>query len=123
MEDEIVKEEIIIMTLLQELIYARGPCGQEDEVRVICERELRKFCDSVWFDEAGNVIGHMLARHQTKDNSGEVSSIRVMAHMDELGMIVKRVESNGTLRVNNLGGLKPGILGQGPVDQVTILAD
>lgn len=33
-------ENKMLNLLLQELVYARGPCGQEDEVRVICKREL-----------------------------------------------------------------------------------
>lgn len=35
-------------------------------------------------------------------------------------MIVKRIDSNGALRATCLGGLRPGYIGQGPVD---ILAD
>lgn len=110
----------MLIDLLQELIYARGPCGQEDEVRVICKRELTKYSDKVWIDEAGNVIGHVRANPGKKRSNGQASAIRVMAHMDEIGMIVKRINSNGTLRVTNLGGLRPGDIGQGPVD---ILAD
>jgi len=101
-------------TLLQELIYARGPVGQEDEVRVICERELKKYCDKVWRDNGENVIGLL------KGKSDKAPAVRVIAHMDELSMIVKRVNGDGTLRVNNLGGMNPGNYGQGPVE---ILAD
>lgn len=43
--------------LLTELLMARGPGGQEDEVRSICLRELRTVCDEVKVDKAGNVIG------------------------------------------------------------------
>jgi len=108
-----------LVSLLQELIYARGPVGQEDEVRVICEREMKKTCDEVWIDGAGNVIG--LIRGDKKNNDSEKAPIvRVMAHMDENAMMVKRVNSDGTLRVKNLGGIRAGVLGQTPVD---ILAD
>ena len=70
--------------LLQELVYARGPSGQEDEVRSICLRELEPLCDEVHTDASGNVVG--LIRGGDAD-SGPV--VRVMAHMDELAMIVK----------------------------------
>lgn len=33
--------------LLEELLLARGPGGQEDEVRAICQRELEGCCDEV----------------------------------------------------------------------------
>lgn len=109
-----------LIELLQELVFARGPCGQEDEVRVICQRELAKYADKVWVDEAGNAIGLVRASPSRKSGGIQPSPVRLMAHMDEIGMIVKRVDPDGTLRVANLGGMRPGCFGQGPVD---ILAD
>ncbi len=38
-----------------------------------------------------------------------------MAHLDELSMIVERVEDGGTLRVGELGVMNPGNFGLGPV--------
>ncbi len=104
-----------LVTLLQEFIYARGPVGQEDEVRILCERELKKTCDKVWIDDAGNVIG-CIRGNGNKREKQDTPVVRVMAHMDELSMIVKRVNSEGTLRVKNLGGLRTGVIGQPPVD-------
>ncbi|MBM3261825.1 MAG: peptidase M42 [candidate division Zixibacteria bacterium] len=101
-----------LVSLLQELIYAHGPSGQEDAVRSICLRELETVCDKVWTDPAGNAIGLI--------RGGDGPVVRVMAHMDELAMIVKRVNDDGTLRVHPLGGMWPANYGQGPVE---ILAD
>ncbi len=109
-----------LLELLQELISAVGPCGHEDEVREISLRELEPLCDDVWVDEAGNVVGVVRGRDGTLENSTEKPILRVMAHMDETGMIVKRVNADGTLRVQNMGGIHPPNIGQGPVD---ILAD
>ena len=97
-----------LVTLLQELVYARGPSGQEDEVRAVCERELQPLCDETWVDAAGNVIGLV------KGSSADGPAIRVMAHLDELALVVKRVNEDGTLRVNPLGGIYPANYGQGP---------
>lgn len=104
-----------LLKLLQELIFARGPVGQEDEVRVICERELKKLCDKTWIDSAGNVIGLIEGR-----GNEDAPVIRVIAHMDENALMVKRVNSDGTLRVKNLGGIYPYNIGQG---QMEILSD
>lgn len=41
--------------LLEELLLARGPGGQEDEVRAVCQRELERCCDEVGSDAAGNL--------------------------------------------------------------------
>lgn len=100
-----------IFDLLQELITAKGPCGQEDEVRTICEKELLPLVDEMWIDIAGNLIGKVSG---TKKEQSE--SINLMVHMDELSLIVKRINEDGSLRVNPLGGLHTFNFGQGPVD-------
>jgi putative aminopeptidase FrvX len=94
--------------LLQELLSACGPVGQEDDVRDICHRELEASVDDVWIDKAGNLIGHIRG-HSAED------AIRVMVHMDELAMVVKRVADDGTLHLSPLGTMYPGNFGLGPV--------
>jgi putative aminopeptidase FrvX len=93
--------------LLQELLTTYGPCGQEDDVREVCRRELEPLVDKAWVDPAGNLIGLVVG--------GDAPAIRVMAHMDELSMIVKRVEPDGALHVTQLGTMYPGNFGLGPV--------
>ena len=44
--------------LLQQLLWAYGPCGQEDAVRDICLRELESSADETWIDAAGNLTRH-----------------------------------------------------------------
>lgn len=95
------------LDLLRELLSTYGPCGQEDAVRDVCRRELERTADDVWTDAAGNVIGLI--------RGGSGPAVRVMAHMDELSMIVKRVEPDGSLHVTQLGTMYPGNFGLGPV--------
>lgn len=97
--------------LLQELLLAYGPCGQEDAVRELCARELQPVVDDMWTDEAGNLIGHLRAT----DGAGDDAATRLMAHMDELSMMVKRIGSDGTLHLTQLGTMYPGNFGLGPV--------
>lgn len=104
--------------LLEELLMARGPGGQEEEVRDICRRALAPVCDELWTDAAGNLIG--LVRAGAESPTGARPAIRIMAHMDEIAMLVKRVEPDGSLRVTALGGAFPVNFGVCPVD---ILAD
>lgn len=111
--------------LLEELLLTYGPCGQEDAVREVIARELQPLVDDMWTDDAGNLIGYVAAapsagdggtpthRHRTEAIPG--TATRVMAHMDELSMIVKRVESDGTLHLTQLGTMYPGNFGLGPV--------
>jgi len=93
--------------LLRELLLAYGPCGQEDAVREVCRRELEPVVDETWVDEAGNLVGRI--------DGGDRPATRVMAHMDELSMLVKRVESDGTVHLTQLGTMYPGNFGLGPV--------
>lgn len=103
------------LQLLQELIYARGPAGVEHEVAVICQRELEGCCDAVWQDVAGNVIGLIRGGRVAQDAEPQ-PAVRVMAHMDEIALIVKRVYGDGQLRIVKLGGLRPMSFGQCPVE-------
>jgi putative aminopeptidase FrvX len=111
-------------SLLQELLWTYGPCGQEDAVRSVCARELQPLVDDMWTDDAGNLIGYIGAaenasqstdhRHRTSPIAGGAAT-RVMAHMDELSMLVKRIEPDGSLHLTQLGTMYPGNFGLGPV--------
>ncbi|WMN20720.1 M20/M25/M40 family metallo-hydrolase [Pseudomonas piscis] len=98
--------------LLRRLLLARGPGGQEDEVRAICVEHLRRYCDETRIDPAGNVIGRFAGHGAPRAGSG----ICVMAHMDEIAMVVKRVMPDGTLQVVALGGANPVNFGMCPLD-------
>jgi putative aminopeptidase FrvX len=101
--------------LLERLLYARGPGGEEEEVRAICEEELGKYCDATWIDDAGNLIG--LIRHAAVAVPGESPpAVLVMAHMDEIAMAIKRINEDGSLQVTALGGVNPVNFGMCPVD-------
>ena len=111
--------------LLQELVGTYGPPGQEDAVRAVCARELEPVVDDMWTDDAGNLIGYIAAdpaaadagahNHRRRTTSEPGTATRVMAHMDEISMIVKRVELDGTLHLTQLGVMYPGNFGLGPV--------
>lgn len=98
--------------LLQRLLLARGPGGQEDEVRAICVEHLQRYCDETRVDPAGNVIGRFAGHGSQSAGAG----ISVMAHMDEIAMVVKRVMPDGTLQVLALGGANPVNFGMCPLD-------
>ena len=104
------KKSASLFDLLQSLISAYGPCGQEGEVRTLCEKLLKPFMDDLWIDAAGNLIGKMNGTNKS------APAIRLMTHMDEISMIVKRINEDGSLRVNPLGGSYPASFGQGPLD-------
>lgn len=105
------------MQMLEELLYARGPGGEEEEVRVICERELREHCDETWIDDAGNLIGLIRALNAPTDHAQAArSGMLIMAHLDEIAMAVRTINDDGSLQVTALGGANPVNFGMCPVD-------
>ena len=56
----------------------------------------KEFCDEVWTDTLGNVIGH-------KKGKGKYS-VLFAAHMDEIGLMVSGYEKGGFLRFEAIGG-------------------
>lgn len=56
--------------LLQELLSAYGPCGQEDQVREICRRELEHLVDELSTDAAGNLVALIKGRSRAPQPPG-----------------------------------------------------
>lgn len=87
--------------LLKELTEAHGTSGYEDAIRLIVRRELANY-GTLSTDSMGNVT-------LKKEGKGGPSAKRLMlaAHMDEIGFVVKFIDSNGFIRLNPLGGWDP----------------
>ncbi|MCY4587653.1 MAG: M42 family metallopeptidase [Bryobacterales bacterium] len=95
--------------LLKELTEAHGPSGYEGPVRRIMRREFTPLADDIQTDGLGSLIARL-------DGS---SGIRVMmaAHMDEVGMLVRRIRPDGYLTFQTVGGW----LGQALINQRYII--
>ncbi len=102
-------------SLLEALLLARGPGGNEQEVRSVCRRELEASCDKVWLDAADNLVGLIRAEGAPRE-AATAGAMRVMAHQDEIAMVVKRIGDDGRLHVVALGGVFPVNFGMCPVD-------
>ena len=92
--------------LLEELSNAYGPPGFEGPVRAIMRRELAPLAGELETDGIGSLIATL---------RGSAASPRVMmsAHMDEVGLMVKRVTAEGFVRFQTLGGwLDQGLINQ-----------
>lgn len=89
---------------LRALCLAHAPSGYEKEVAYLLRDMLMPFCDEVSFDKQGNVIGKMAGT--------DPDSPRVMtyAHMDSVGFIVRKIEPNGFIQIDRLGGIPEKVL-------------
>lgn len=88
-------------SLLKELSETPGVSGREELVRRRVMNELRPLMDEVFVDGMGNVIGRL----DGSDPSAPV--VVVDAHIDEIGFVVKSIDSNGFIRFIARGGFDP----------------
>jgi len=82
--------------LLEKLTSACGLPGFEDEVRDIIKEELESHVDSIKVDRIGNLIAFK------KGKKGS-PHIVLSAHMDEVGLCIKGIERDGTLKFASWG--------------------
>ncbi|HEX3053004.1 MAG TPA: M20/M25/M40 family metallo-hydrolase [Aggregatilineaceae bacterium] len=85
-------------TVLCDLTALAGISGHEKAVRRYLASVWAERADQVWADDVGNVIarfGPEKALYKTA----------VLAHMDSVGLMVKRINSDGTLGVVAVGGV------------------
>ncbi len=92
------------MELLERLIKAFGISGNEDDVRDIIQKEIKKYVNDFYIDKVGNLIAH---------KKGKSPKVMLAAHMDEIGFMVKGITNEGNIRCSYLGGfLDMVMLGQ-----------
>ncbi|MHA1131316.1 MAG: M42 family metallopeptidase, partial [Candidatus Helarchaeota archaeon] len=87
-----------IKRLLKLFINASGPSGYEDPVRKLIYDEVKPFADEIQTDSIGNLI------FLKKGPNPAAPALMIMAHMDEIGMLVNFIDSKGFIRFSYLGG-------------------
>lgn len=97
--------------MLKNLTALSGACGFEHDVAKYIVECVRPWADEVEVDGVGNVI-------VTKRGASEGPRVVVSTHMDEVGFIVKKIEENGLIRFEKLGGHDDRIL---PAQRIRIL--
>lgn len=96
-------------TLLMELSKTPGVSGYEDPVRETIRAHWEPLADSIEVDALGNLLA-------TRYGSGPEPRPRVLiaAHMDQIGMMVTRIEDQ-FLRITSVGGIDARVLLSQPV--------
>ncbi|MEN8098245.1 MAG: M42 family peptidase, partial [Chloroflexota bacterium] len=85
--------------IIKELSEAMGVSGAENHVRRILKQAVAPYADEMWVDALGNLL-------VTQKGTGQTSmKVMLAAHMDEIGLMVTNIESNGTLRFKPVGGI------------------
>jgi putative aminopeptidase FrvX len=87
------------LELLQTLSGLPGVAGHEDAVIAWIREWISQIGVEVYVDFLGNVIAHVPGR------LAGAPRVMVFAHMDEIGFLVRRIEDNGLLRIERVGGV------------------
>ena len=88
---------------LQELCLISGLSGYEDDVSKYLSEQL----SSNNLKNKSDVLGNLICTLPGDDN---LPSIMLFAHMDQLGFVVKKIEDNGFIRIERLGGVPEKVL-------------
>lgn len=98
-----------LFNTIEELVLHHSPSGVEGEIDQFLLSRFNALGVDAWLDEAGNAIAKIPGQDSTR-------AIAITAHKDEIGAIVKSVESEGRVQVRRLGGAFPWVYGEGVVD-------
>ncbi len=92
-----------MIELLKQLCSLDGTSGDEGIVREFVISQIKDFCEySV--DNLGNIIAFK------KGKNAPCKKILIDAHLDEVGLIITHIESDGFLRFKTVGGIDTAAL-------------
>lgn len=101
-----------IQEILKELTETAGLPGMEDDVRKRIIEKVLNVCSSVKEDVLGNLI--------VKAGADQGYKIGIFAHMDEVGLIVRRISPTGLIFFDLLGSIDDRILLGSEVDVISV---
>lgn len=99
--------------LLEELVAIPGPPGQEGAIRDAVSAHAADLGYATRVDAKGNLLIAGV------DSIGSNARIVVTAHLDEIALMVSRIEMDGRILVTPLGGVYPWKWGEQPVEALS----
>ncbi len=84
--------------LLTEFMMIPGLSGHEDRVR----RAIRGQLDKLGIESRSDRLGNLIA---TIKGDPDAPAVMLFAHMDQLGFVVRKIEADGLVRIERLGGV------------------
>jgi putative aminopeptidase FrvX len=105
----------LVMELIRELVAVPGPPGQESAIRALVAEHV----EAIGCVHTTDARGNLLVAPPGVSTVPEQADIVVMAHLDEIALIVVQIEGDGRLQVTSLGGAYPWKWGEGPMTILT----
>lgn len=84
---------------LLELLHTPSPSGMEMEIQKKWIQYVSTFADKVITDNAGNAIGVL--------NPEAPFKVLLAGHCDEIALVINRIDDNGFLHFDKVGGINP----------------
>ena len=84
----------------KELMDLNGISGHEKSVKKYVKQEIIKYTNEIYEDGFGGVFGAL---------GKEGPTIMLCGHMDEVGFIVTKINSNGMIKLLPIGGINPDV--------------
>lgn len=85
------------LQMLKELTDANGIAGNERAVREVMKSYIEPYADEITYDGLGSLIAK-------KEGQADGPRILVAGHLDEVGFMVTRIDDQGFLRFQTVGG-------------------
>jgi putative aminopeptidase len=93
-----------LLRVLKRFMLTPAVSGYESEMAYALIDEIKEYADDVRVDKIGNVIAKINGIKQ------EAPKVMVYAHIDQLGFIVRKIEDDGYIQVDRLGGIPEKVL-------------
>lgn len=97
-----------IKDILLDLLKTIGPSGSEEQVISLFKRSIAPYVTEVKTDVTGNCIAH---------KTGSGSKVMLIAHADEVGLMIHYIDERGFLYFKEIGGVDTSLL---PGQRITI---
>ncbi|MBP1581900.1 MAG: M42 family metallopeptidase [Oscillospiraceae bacterium] len=91
-------DEKFLLDCFKEIVETPSPVGYYVKMNPVMERYAAMFGQTVTYDNKSNA-------YITLDGEDNSKTVLIGAHLDTLGLIVRRVDANGMIRVRQLGGV------------------
>lgn len=95
---------------LEKLTQTPGVSGHEKQLTEVVKEYFVPYADSIKIDALGNIV--MLKKGRTSKGK-----LMFAAHLDEIGLMVKKIDNNGYLHMASIGGFDQRVL---PCQEVTV---